>query len=265
MIGDALGVAPEDRADLLRWSDDMLRGLAPTSPARSWPGSDRVRGLHGVRQPRSSPHAATSPRDDLMSVLVHAEVDGDRLDHDSLVHESLLILIGGDETTRHVISGGVYQLLPHRDQWDRLRADRGADPDGGRGDAALGVADQEHGPHRHPRRRVLRASRSTRADRSCCCSTRRPTATRTCSTTPFTLRHRPRRRTSTSRSASAPTSASGNSLARLELTVMFEQLLDRLPDLELADSREPAYRPANFVSGYESMPVQFSPTRPVGR
>ena len=52
-----------------------------------------------------------SPRDDLMSVLVHAEVDGDRLDDESIIHESLLILIGGDETTRHVISGGLYQLL----------------------------------------------------------------------------------------------------------------------------------------------------------
>ena len=46
------------------------------------------------------------PTDDLMSVLVHAEVDGDRFDDEEIVIESLLILIGGDETTRHVISGG---------------------------------------------------------------------------------------------------------------------------------------------------------------
>ena len=59
-----------------------------------------------------------------MSVLVHAEVDGDRLDDDSMLHESLLILIGGDETTRHVMSGGMYQLLVHPARWERLRADR---------------------------------------------------------------------------------------------------------------------------------------------
>ncbi len=53
-----------------------------------------------------------------MSVLCHAEVDGDRLEDDELVMESLLILVGGDETTRHVISGGVYQLLMHPDQRD---------------------------------------------------------------------------------------------------------------------------------------------------
>ncbi len=56
------------------------------------------------------------PTDDLMSVLVHAEVDGDRLSPDDVLHESLLILVGGDETTRHVISGGVEQLLVHPDQ-----------------------------------------------------------------------------------------------------------------------------------------------------
>src|SRR5690606_3734927 len=67
-----------------------------------------------------------NPREDLMSVLCHAEVDGDQLDHDSLVHESLLILIGGDETTRHVISGGAYQLLVDRSNWDDLA--RSEDP-----------------------------------------------------------------------------------------------------------------------------------------
>jgi cytochrome P450 family 142 subfamily A polypeptide 1 len=56
----------------------------------------------------------------------------------------------------------------------------------------------------------------------------------------------------------------GNSLARLELQVMIQKLLSRLPDLEPVSEEEPAYRPANFVSGYESMPVRFTPTAPVG-
>jgi cytochrome P450 family 142 subfamily A polypeptide 1 len=54
----------------------------------------------------------------------------------------------------------------------------------------------------------------------------------------------------------------GASLARLELRVVFEQLLARLPDLALVDELEPVHRPANFVSGYESMPVTFSPAQP---
>jgi cytochrome P450 family 142 subfamily A polypeptide 1 len=47
----------------------------------------------------------------------------------------------------------------------------------------------------------------------------------------------------------------GASLARLELTVLFDKLLDRFPSMQLVGSDEPAFRAANFVSGYESMPV----------
>lgn len=56
----------------------------------------------------------------------------------------------------------------------------------------------------------------------------------------------------------------GNALARLELNVLFDTLLDRLPDLDLVVPDEPALRPTNFVSGYESLKVTFTPTRPVG-
>jgi cytochrome P450 family 142 subfamily A polypeptide 1 len=45
---------------------------------------------------------------------------------------------------------------------------------------------------------------------------------------------------------------------------MFDRLLDRLPDLTLDDEAEPAYRAANFVSGYEEMPVSFTPSAPMG-
>ena len=41
-----------------------------------------------------------------------------------ILYESMLLLIGGDETTRHVISGGAYQLLLKRDRWEALLADR---------------------------------------------------------------------------------------------------------------------------------------------
>jgi len=53
----------------------------------------------------------------------------------------------------------------------------------------------------------------------------------------------------------------GASLARLELRIVLEELLDRVPDLALVDDREPALRPANFVSGYEQLRVHFTPRR----
>jgi cytochrome P450 family 142 subfamily A polypeptide 1 len=55
----------------------------------------------------------------------------------------------------------------------------------------------------------------------------------------------------------------GAPLARLEIKIAFERLLERLPDLHLVDDDEPAHRPASFVSGYESMQVAFSPVAPI--
>jgi len=60
----------------------------------------------------------------------------------------------------------------------------------------------------------------------------------------------------------------GNSLARLELTTMVDRLAERLSDLRLADTvsaeADLKPRPANFVSGYETMPVVFTPSGRVG-
>jgi cytochrome P450 family 142 subfamily A polypeptide 1 len=56
----------------------------------------------------------------------------------------------------------------------------------------------------------------------------------------------------------------GNQLARLELRVMVERVLARLPDLHLAvDRASLPRRPANFISGIEEMPVEFTPGAPV--
>jgi cytochrome P450 family 142 subfamily A polypeptide 1 len=55
----------------------------------------------------------------------------------------------------------------------------------------------------------------------------------------------------------------GNQLARLELNTMLRKLLERLPDLRLADGSALPLRPANFVSGLEAMPVVFTPTKTV--
>ena len=55
----------------------------------------------------------------------------------------------------------------------------------------------------------------------------------------------------------------GNQLARLELSMMLNRVLQRMPDLRLADESALPLRPANFVSGLEAMPVVFTPGKPV--
>jgi cytochrome P450 family 142 subfamily A polypeptide 1 len=53
----------------------------------------------------------------------------------------------------------------------------------------------------------------------------------------------------------------GNQLARIELINITRRVLQRLPDLRLAEGADLPLRPANFVSGLEQMPVKFTPTK----
>ncbi|MBA2608046.1 MAG: cytochrome P450, partial [Actinobacteria bacterium] len=121
VIGDMLGVATADRAKLLAWSKQMLVSLGGTPDDYAIAAEafgayvEYARGMIADRR--------TNPVDDLFSVLVHAEADGVRLRDDEIVFESLLLLIGGDETTRQVSAGGLEQLLLDPKQLSAVRKD----------------------------------------------------------------------------------------------------------------------------------------------
>jgi cytochrome P450 len=66
-----------------------------------------------------------SPGDDLLSTLLRAEVDGDRLTETDLDNFFSILVIAGNETTRIAIAQGVLAFCEHPGQWDRLRADPG--------------------------------------------------------------------------------------------------------------------------------------------
>jgi cytochrome P450 len=71
---------------------------------------------------------ATAPRDDLLSVLVNAEVDGDRLTVQEQVGFCMSLLVAGNETTRSALSNAMVALAAHPDQRSRLAADRSLMP-----------------------------------------------------------------------------------------------------------------------------------------
>jgi cytochrome P450 family 142 subfamily A polypeptide 1 len=253
VIGDALGVEPPDRQQLLQWSDDLLRGLGTDDPELLAAMMEASVGYHEyAAKVIKARHA--EPTDDLMSVLVHAEVDGDRLDDEEIIIESLLILIGGDETTRHVMSGGAYQLLRQRERWEALLADR----------SLLAPAIEEMLRWVSPIKNMARAAtRDVEIGGQTVPAGEKvmllyPSANRDekVFTDPFEfdIRRQPNDHLAF---GFGTHHCLGASLARLELRVLFEELLDRLPGLELVSDEEPSYRPANFVSGYESLAVRF--------
>ncbi|HJZ01244.1 MAG TPA: cytochrome P450 [Streptosporangiaceae bacterium] len=65
------------------------------------------------------------PGDDLLSRLLQAEVDGDRLSEVDLDNFFSILVVAGNETTRIAIAQGVLAFCEHPEQWDRLRADPG--------------------------------------------------------------------------------------------------------------------------------------------
>ena len=261
MIGDALGVAPQDRADLLRWSDDMVSGLSGvTSSEEAMLRAANAFGEYEAYSARVIAERRSCPgTDDLMGILVDAEVDGDRLDDAELNMESLLILIGGDETTRHVISGGIAQLLAHPDQRDALAADPALMP------GAVEEMLRWVSPIRNMARVVTRDVELR--DQSLLAGQKLlllyPSANRDEAVFEDPFRFDITRTPNDHVAFGFGTHfCLGASLARLEITVMTERILARLPDLAVAG--DTPLRPANFISGFESMPVTFTPTAPVG-
>lgn len=259
MIGDALGVAPEDRGQLLEWSDSLLSAL--TGDPSDMEAATEAFGAYTAFALETIAARRAEPRDDLVSVLVHAEVDGDRLDDEEVLFESLLILVGGDETTRHVISGGMYQLLRHPDQRDRVAADPSLLPSAVE-EMLRWVTPIKNMARTATRDVELRGQTIAEGDPVLLLY---PSANRDEDVFADPFRFDVERTPNEHVAFGFGTHfCLGNSLARLELSCMVDAILRRLPDLEPVGADEPALRPANFVSGYERLPVRFTPTAPVG-
>lgn len=261
VIGDMLGVLPSEREMLLKWSDDLVCGLSSHVDETVIQNLMETFAAYTAFTKEEITKRRADPSDDLFSILVNAEVEGQRMSDDEIVFETLLILIGGDETTRHTLSGGVEQLLRNHDQWETLVANPDALPSAieemlrwtspVKNMCRTLTADTTfHGTDLKEGEKVMLMFESANFDEAVFENPDEFRIDRNLNShlafgfgTHFCL---------------------GNQLARLELKLMVERLLVRLPDLRLADGAQVPLRPANFVSGPEAMPVVFTPTAPVG-
>lgn len=257
VIGDMLGVAPEDRDTLLSWSDDMVATLSSVATEESLTVAANALTAYNDFMAGFVAQRRREPADDLVSVLIAAEVEGQRLTDEEILAETLLILIGGDETTRHTLSGGTAELTRHPDQWQALRTDPellpGAVEEMLRWTSPIKnmcrtlTADTDfHGTALDAGEKILLLFESANFDEAVFGD---PDV--------FRIDRNPNNHVSFGFGTHF---CLGNQLARLELTVMTRRVLTRLPDLRLAAGAELPLRPANFVSGLEVMPVEFRPT-----
>jgi cholest-4-en-3-one 26-monooxygenase len=260
VIGDMLGVLPEDRSLLLEWSDDLVTGLSShIDELTAQKVMEAFAGYTAFTMDIIAKRRA-EPTEDLFSILVNSEVEGQKMSDDEIVMETLLILIGGDETTRHTLSGGTEQLLRHRDQWEALVADAKLLPSAieemlrwtspVKNMCRTLTADTTfHGTELRKNEKIMLMFEAANFDE-----------TQFGDPEHFRIDRNPNSHMAFGFGSHF---CLGNQLARLELSMMTSRVLERLPDLRLADGAEVPLRPANFVSGPEAMPVVFTPTAKV--
>ncbi len=252
MIGSLMGLPESDHDQLLHWSDLFAAGdvtlLAEIQQAIvDW--NDYILG-----------HAATvrgRGNDDLISLMCDAERDGQRLSDVDIMFESMLVLVGGDETTRHVISAGVDALLRHPDQLALVQADPSLIPTAV--EEMLRWATPVKNMNRTATRDVeLCGQQIHEGDRMLLLY---PSANRdeAVFTDPFTFDVRRDPNPHVAFGAYGRHHCLGAPLARLELRVLFEELLTRFAGIELVDPPANApLRRGNFVVGIESLPIRFT-------
>jgi cytochrome P450 len=117
IISQLLGIPFERKDDFKRWSD----ALTGTSEAANL--EDRMPDVMEMASYFQSliPGRRESPGDDLISKVVHAEVDGEGLNEMDIVGFTMLLLIAGNETTTNLLSNLLYYLADHPDTWTELR------------------------------------------------------------------------------------------------------------------------------------------------
>lgn len=128
VIADVLGVPAEDRLDVFRWSNAIgSLGIedpdyAPTPEALGQAAAEMFAYCNQLVKHRRT-HGLT---DDILSALLAAEVDGEKLNRDQLNEFFLLLAVAGNETTRNTLSHGILALSQHPEQQALLARDPSA-------------------------------------------------------------------------------------------------------------------------------------------
>jgi cholest-4-en-3-one 26-monooxygenase len=259
VIAELLGVPQEDRRKVFDWSNRMI---GSDDPEYQVEGADPGEAAVAVFSYAEELAAARrlEPRQDLVSTLINAEVEGEKLDQLELDLFFMLLIVAGNETTRNLMSGAMVAFFDHPDQWEKLRQDRSLLP------SAVEEMLRFVTPVMHFRRTVVADTElgghalqegdkivfwHTSANRDESVFTDPDT---------FDIARSPNNHMAFG--GGGPHFCLGANLARMEITVMFDRLLDRIPDIRL--DGEVQRLQSNFINGTKHIPVAFAPSAPIG-
>ena len=120
-IAGLLGVPQEDRDKLFRWSNEMTAGEDPeyadVDPAQS--SMELIMYAMAMADERGK-----NPTDDIVTTLVQADIDGEKLSDDEFGFFVIMLAVAGNETTRNSITHGMIAMANHPDQWELYKKER---------------------------------------------------------------------------------------------------------------------------------------------
>jgi cholest-4-en-3-one 26-monooxygenase len=255
VIAELLGVPHEDRHKMFNWSNRMVGNEDPEYQAHADMAINAAMELYAYAaelfgKKRIDPHA------DLMSVLTDVEVEGERLSDLELELFFLLLTVAGNETTRNLMSGAMHAFFEHPDQWQRLLDDR----------SLLPSAVEEMLRYVSPVMNFRRTAMSDTALSDTSISAGDKVVFYHCSgnrdedvfSDPdvFDIGRDPNPHIAFG--GGGPHFCLGANLARMEIRVMFEHLLDRVPDIHQDGAAQRLQ--SQFINGVKHLPVAFTPS-----
>jgi cholest-4-en-3-one 26-monooxygenase len=253
VIADMVGVPQEDRHKIFDWSNRMIGGDDP-----EYGLTEEDRQMASIELYAYASELAAQrrldPHQDLISILTQAEVDGEKLSELELDLFFLLLSVAGNETTRNLISHGILALLDNPDQLAKLRADR----------SLMGPAVEEMLRWGTP---VMNFRRTATHDTELGGQQIKEgdkvvfwhiSANRDESVfeDPYTFDITRSPNEHVAFGSGGPHYCLGANLARMEIRVMFEELLDRFTEMEIVG--EVTRLRSNFINGIKHIPLRLA-------
>jgi cholest-4-en-3-one 26-monooxygenase len=259
VIAELLGVPQEDRRMVFDWSNKMIGAEDPEYQQHGVDPGEAAIQVYSYAEELAAARKL-DPRQDLVSVLLDAEVEGEKLDQLELDLFFLLLIVAGNETTRNLMSGAMAAFFDNPAQWELLRNDRSLLP------GAVEEMLRYVTPVMHFRRTAaagteLGGQKMEEGDKVVFWHT---SANRDDSVfanpDAFDITRTPNNHIAFG--GGGPHFCLGANLARMEIMVMFDRLLDRIPDIRL--DGEVQRLQSNFINGTKHIPVAFAPSAPIG-
>src|ERR1700691_4237606 len=254
VIAELLGVPNEDRHRMFDWSNQMIGNEDP-----EYQDAENIAQVASMElyayasklfaQKRIDPH------EDLMSVLTGVEIEGERLSDLELELFFLLLTVAGNETTRNLISGAMVAFLDHPDQWELLRNDRSLLPSAV--EEMLRFVTPVMNFRRQSTTETELSGQTIKADQKVVFFHISANRDESVFEAPdrFDITRKPNPHIAFG--GGGPHFCLGANLARMEIRVMFEHLLDRVPDIHLDGQVERLQ--SSFINGVKHIPVAFTP------